>query len=135
MTPAELLRHLLTKFPLIESVSSQENTFLFFGSERNFPIATLVTNDEYDRHSNLGRPDIYRLNIGASRETFQELFPNFADDDFLDYTEIDVVLPHPVYGKMNWICVLNPGPESLAVTERVLSEAYLKNLARKAGEA
>ena len=33
-------------------------------------------------------------------------------------------MPHPVYGKMYWVCVLNPGEETFRKVEALLAEAY-----------
>jgi hypothetical protein len=34
-------------------------------------------------------------------------------------------MPHPVYGKMYWVCILNPGPETFqSVVRPLLAEAY-----------
>ena len=45
-----------------------------FDPARGFPSATLVTNDSYDRASNLSRPSILRLNIGVGKDTYRTVF-------------------------------------------------------------
>jgi hypothetical protein len=42
-----------------------------------------------------------------------------------DYTALDTLMPHPLYGKRHWVCVLNPGEETFEMARILLDEAYL----------
>ena len=33
-------------------------------------------------------------------------------------------MPHPVYGWMSWVCVLNPSAETFKTMQPLLAEAY-----------
>jgi len=90
---------------------------------RRFPFATIVTKDygDFDDKSNLNRPEVFRLNIGVSKETYRSLFPDEAEHDF---TALDVLLPHPVYGPNHWVCVLNPSETTFEKLKPLLTEAY-----------
>ena len=90
---------------------------------RRFPFATIVTQDygEFDNLSNLNRPGVFRLNIGVSKETFRSLFPDQAEHDF---TALDTLMPHPVYGPNHFICVLNPSDPTFESIKPFLTEAY-----------
>ena len=92
--------------------------------KQQFPFATIVTKDygEFDRASNLDRPGVFRLNVGISKQTFQSLFP--AEDAGHDFTVLDRLMPHPVYGKMHWVCVLNPSETTFQSAKALLAEAY-----------
>ena len=94
-----------------------------FEGTRRFPFATIVTKDygEFDNKSNLDRPGVFRLNIGVSKKTFASMFPSEAGHD---YTSLDVVMPHPVYGSNHWICVLNPSSSTFESLKPLLVEAY-----------
>ena len=35
-----------------------------------------------------------------------------------------IFMPHPVYGKMHWVCVLNPSAATFAKVQELLAEAY-----------
>lgn len=103
-----------------------------FDPARRFPFATLVTDDTYDRFSNLSRPSVFRLNIGVSRDTYRALFGSQTasfnakgdvDSDY-DFTALDQIMPHPVYGKMFWVCVLNPSAATFQSLQPLLAEAY-----------
>jgi uncharacterized protein DUF6194 len=75
---------------------------------RRFPFATIVIKDygDFDNASNLDRPGVFRLNIGVSMETYACLFDASAEHDF---TALDQLMPHPVYGRNHW--GLRPQPE------------------------
>jgi hypothetical protein len=107
------------------------DTFFIYDPDRNlegsrrFPFATIVTKDyeNWDSASDLNRPDVFRLNIGVSRETFQTLFGESAVGAH-DFTALDRLLPHPVYGENHWVCVLNPSASTFESLRPLLDEAY-----------
>ena len=105
------------------------DTFFIHDPERNlegarrFPFATIVTKDygDFDDKSNLDRPGVFRLNIGVSKETYASLFPQDGEHDF---TALDTLMPHPVYGVNHWVCVLNPSDATFDKIRPLLDEAY-----------
>ena len=113
------------------------DTFFIYDPERNlegarrFPFVTIVTKDygDFDAASNLDRPGVFRLNIGVSKETFQSLF---VGDDEHDFTALDRLMPHPVYGRNHWVCVLNPSEQTFEALKPLLQEAH--EIAAKRGE-
>ncbi|WP_306991453.1 DUF6194 family protein [Amycolatopsis thermophila] len=89
--------------------------------ERQMPWATIVTHDgPYDSASELDRDGVFRLNIGLPRDRFTELVDRDRDHDV---TALDVLLPHPVYGKQHWVCVLNPD-RTWPTARALLDEAH-----------
>lgn len=99
--------------------------------ERQFPYATIVISDYrgFDEASNLNRPGIFRVNVWVSRETFErETATN--DESAIDYTTLDEVMPHPVYGAQGWLSVLNPGPATDETVRSLLVEAHDRARAR-----
>ena len=108
------------------------NTFFFYASDRKLPFATLVTKDDYDHASNLNRPSVFRLNIGISKPTYLSLFGSQPSrpgaggvvDTGHDFTALDQLMPHPVYGHMFWVCVLNPSAATFQTVRPLLAEAY-----------
>jgi len=141
---AEISRYITETFDGVDVVADSGTSFFFYNPDSNvppdhrFPFVTLVTNDLHDQFSNLNRPSIFRLNISIGKQTFRSLFgdparssgrdnaeingENFSDYDF---TALDQVMPHPVYGRMYWVCVLNPDDETFETKVRqLLAEAY-----------
>ncbi|MCO1596180.1 DUF6194 family protein [Micromonospora sp. RHAY321] len=111
--------------------SSWGDRFFFVGPDRRRPFATLVGQDTagFDEDSQLDRPGIFRLSLDLGREEFQNVFgypPAQSDDhrSVVDFSALDQVVPHPVYGTHGWACVLNPGPRSLAEVDRLLAHAH-----------
>ena len=68
-----VVRLITEAFPDTDIVTAMGATFFSLDPEKHWPnFATIVTTDEHDMGSpsNLTeRPDVYRLNIGVSRET------------------------------------------------------------------
>ena len=73
--------------------------------------------DEFDADaaSDLSRPGVFRLNIGVDRATFEGLAGRVEDPD---YAALDRFLPHPVYARQHWLCILNPSASTFE--ERVV---------------
>ncbi|WIG59720.1 MAG: hypothetical protein OJF49_002467 [Ktedonobacterales bacterium] len=106
---------------------------------RQFPFATIVTKDygDFDNTSQLNRPDVFRLNIGVSRDTFRALFGSApgeerAESAGYDFAALDRLMPHPVYAPQLFVCVLNPGQETWEAVKPLLAEAYSMAAARHA---
>ena len=91
---------------------------------------------ENDKASNLNRDDVYRLNIGITKKTFQNLFGKLpirpAKSQIIlgdyDFTLLDKLMPHPIYGWMGWVAINNPSQQSFSNILPYLNEAYEKAL-------
>ena len=131
MDEAAVVKYIRETFAGVETSEAWGCTFFFYDSERKFPFATLANTDENDQFSDLNRPSVFRLNVGVSKATFQSLFGSHSEDGY-DFTAFDRIMPHPVYGKMYWVCVLNPGAETFASVTPLLAEAYEQSVKRHA---
>lgn len=64
--------------------------------------------------------------------TFQKMFGSIPKrppaggvvDMAYDFTQLDVIMPHPVYAWMGWICVLNPSKETFGQLKPLIQESY-----------
>ena len=142
MDQDEIIRYMTETFAGVDVLRPTDgpgagDTFIFYDPRRDRdptrsqPFATIVTKDygEFDNTSQLDRPEVFRLNIGVSRETFRELFgylPNETSpqDATYDFAALDRLLPHPVYSRQSWVCVLNPSQETFEAVKPLLAEAY-----------
>ncbi len=90
---------------------------------KHFPFATIVTKDygDFDNASKLDRLGVFRLNIDAGKDGHEALF---GSDQEFDFTELDVLMPHPVYGRNHWVCVLNPSDATFEGLKPLLTAAY-----------
>lgn len=84
-----------------------------------------------DKASQTDRDGVFRLNLGLSKPTFRTLFgPPPARPpaggivtNGHDFTQLDQIMPHPVYGWMSWIGVLNPSQETFEQLKPMIAEA------------
>ena len=123
--------YITSTFEHVESTVNLGYTFFFYRDDHMLPFATIAsTGNEYERISNLDRPGVFRLNIGASRETFQALFgKSKVDLSAYDFTALDTIMPHPEYSAQSFICVLSPSEMTFERIRPMLAEAY--DIARK----
>ncbi len=116
-------------YPDTVTASAMGATF-FSLDESHWPnFATIVTTDEHDvgEPSRLFRPGVFRLNIATRKETFQRLVGDMEDPD---YAAFDRILPHPVYAKELWVCVLNPSRRTFEEQAKPLIAESYERLAR-----
>lgn len=118
-------------------VAAWGETSFFYNPDRTLPrgiyFATLKEKDgQNDRASNLNRSDIFRLNVGISKLKYRSLFGQQPSrpqaggvvDTGHDFTALDQIIPHPVYGWMSWVSVLNPSAATFEAVKPLLMEAY-----------
>ena len=129
MNHTEISQYITRTFQDVHVATAGDNMFFFQDPQRKFPFVTIVADDSYDTFSNLNRDGVFRLNIGVGKQTFQELFGAKRPDRY-DYTVLDRIMPHPVYGNLYWICVLNPGQHTFERIIPLLAEAYELSVAR-----
>jgi Family of unknown function (DUF6194) len=92
---AAITRTILERWPDTDLIEAQGAAFFSLDAEKHWPnFATIVTTDEHDEGapSNLGRPGVFRLNIGVGRATFERLVGSM---DAPDYAAFDRILPTP----------------------------------------
>ena len=147
MNETEITRYLTESLEGVDVVSDRGNSFFCYNPpdsgvapDHHFPFVTLVVNDLYDQFSNLDRPAVFRLNIGIGKQTFRALFgdPREAEGgedapmSGYDFSALDQVMPHPVYGRLYWVCVLSPSERTFATQVRpLLTEAYALAVSRR----
>lgn len=142
MNEVEMSQYITNTFDGVDVVVASGDSFFFYNPDPNvppdhkFPFVTLVTSDINDQFSNLNRPSVFRLNIGISKQTFHSLFgvperssastdTDESSDSNYDFTTLDQLMPHPVYGRMYWMCVINPSDETFeAKVYPLVAEAY-----------
>lgn len=128
MTQQQVIDGIVAAFDSVEAVQSESegggDWFFFFGAERHFPFATVVTRDnEFDHLSRLDRDGVFRLNLGLSKPGYAAVFET-AQDEAWDYTAFDRLMPHPMYARMHWVSVLNPSRLTFERLQPLLAEAY-----------
>ncbi len=137
MTSNEILHYCLDNLDGTVLVNSWGEQGIFYNPEnelkRGVYILTSKEKDgENDSSSNLNRANVYRINLGIRKKTFIDLFGfiparpskgGVVKMDF-DFSQVDTIMPHPVYAWMSWICVLNPSTETFEKLKPLIQEAY-----------
>ena|SRR5438132_5948314 len=137
-----IIRYLTDTFEGVDFVvASQEagspeiawgDTFFFYNPrdvdpDHMFPFATIVTKDygDFDSSSQLNRPGVFRLNIGLDKKLYQSMFGASREVAIsYDFAALDEIMPHPVYARQYWVCVLNPSAETFEAARPLLAAAY-----------
>ncbi|MEJ1088104.1 DUF6194 family protein [Microbacterium sp. Mu-80] len=87
--------------------------------ERTQPYATITTKDYPDDTAFMLGPGRFRVNIHVGRDRATKL----SDAD-AQSTGADVFLPHPLYGTMGWVCVVNPAANTSRRVLDLLRDAH-----------
>jgi hypothetical protein len=137
MTPDEIINKVTNNFRGVVPKKSWGETSLFYNPDNKLPngvyFCTIKEKDgKNDTSSNLMRSDIFRLSIGVSKETYVEHFgekPPRPQKGCIvntghDFTKTNILLPHPVYAWMSWVCVLSPSNEVFEKIYPLIVEAH-----------
>jgi hypothetical protein len=135
-TPSSIARLITERYEGV-FVAEAMNAIFFSLDDTHWPnFATIVTTDEHDDASNLGRPGFFRLNLGVTRPTFERVAEAARVGGEPDFTAPDRLLPHPVYAAQHWISIVNPttGTFDSGVLD-LLDEAHARLSAQRARHA
>ncbi len=138
-TPDSIIEHLLDRFEGTRVVEAWGERSIFYNPGLMLPrgvyFATVKEKDgENDKASHLDRAGVFRLNVGTTKPLFLERFgpppsrpgKGGVVDGPWDFTAADTLTPHPVYGWMSWVAVLNPSNETLSIMNEIVEAAFGK---------
>ncbi len=138
-TPDSIIEHLLDRFEGTRVVEAWGERSIFYNPGLMLPrgvyFATVKEKDgENDKASHLDRAGVFRLNVGTTKPLFLERFgpppsrpgKGGVVDGPWDFTATDTLMPHPVYGWMSWVAVLNPSNETLTIMNEIIEAAFIK---------
>jgi hypothetical protein len=135
----ELIQRIKFKYPMLSENNNWGERGLFYNPKNQFPkgayVLTFKEKDgEHDASSNLNAGNKYRLNLKISKISFINLFESIPKrpaaggviEGGYDFTESDTIMPHPIYGWMTWMCVINPTLKTIEFmeTQGLFEEAY-----------
>jgi hypothetical protein len=120
----------------------RERSF-FYNPDGSLPkgmyFATIKESDgPNDKASNLDREGVYRLSIGVGKKQYQQLFDDVPKRpgkgeivklDF-DFSATGMIMPHPIYAWLGWVCINNPDSENLDLLKHPLDISYQNVLAK-----
>lgn len=134
----DIVKIIQQDFVGIVSKTSWGETALFYNPDHLLPngiyFCTIKEHDgDNDKASKLNRKDVFRISLGISKTTYQNQFgvrpkrPNKGGiiDTKHDFTKLDTLMPHPIYGWMSWVQILNPSIKSFQSLLPLFNESYL----------
>jgi len=136
-SPDNIITRITSDFSGINPKSSWGETSLFYNPGNRLPhgvyFCTIKEKDgDNDKASDLNRPNVFRVNIGLPKDKYLELFGEKPKrpakgciiDTGHDFTAINQLMPHPIYGWMSWVCILSPTQEKFDEIYPLIKLAY-----------
>ena len=137
MRAEEIAERIERNFEGVVPKSSWGETSLFYNPGMALPngvyFCTLKEkNGDNDKASELDRPDVFRLSIGISKTSYEKRFGSPPKrpikggiiDSGHDFTVLNELMPHPIYGWMSWVQVLNPNSTMFEELLPLIAEAH-----------
>ena len=137
MTPASIIEIVTAELEGVVPKSSWGETSLFYNPGLKLPngvyFCTIKENDgDNDKSSNLARDNIYRLSIGLPKERYEQEFgikpprppKGGIVDTGHDFTKTNILMPHPIYAWMSWVCILSPSAETFERISPLIEDAH-----------
>lgn len=142
MSPDDIIKLCLERYEGTMLARAWGENSIFYNSggllKSGVYVMTIKEKDgDNDKSSLLNRDGIYRLNTGISKKSYTEKFGTIpsrplaggiVDVDY-DFAKQNIIMPHPVYAWMSWVCVLNPTKDTLDEFFKYIDESY--ELAKK----
>lgn len=137
MTSNDISDFVVANFPGLNIVNAWGEKSFFYNPDnllkRGVYFLTLKEKDgDNDKASSLDRENIFRINFGISKKTFLQHFSTLPKrptkghsiEGLYDFQKLDTLTPHPVYGWMAWVSILNPSNNSFEMLEKLIKESY-----------
>lgn len=137
MQVKEIVSIIENSFEGVIPKSSWGETALFYNPGKIMPngvyFCTLKEkNGENDKASKLDREGVFRLSIGITQETYEKLFGRKPKrppkggivDTGHDFTALNEIMPHPIYGWIYWVQVLSPSQSTFESLFPLIAEAH-----------
>jgi len=135
----EISAYLIEEFDDLVAINAWGERSFFYNPNSLLPrgvyFCTLKEKDgDNDKASNLDREGIYRFNFGLPSNTFIEIYggkPKRPEKGKTiagnwNFTETNKLVPHPVYGWMGWVAILNPTHKVFAELKPHIPLSYEK---------
>jgi hypothetical protein len=137
LQPKDVVDRLTTRFDGLAPKASWGETSLFYNPNlaltNGVYFCTVKVHDgANDKASALDREGVFRLAVGLTAQRYEHLFGSrptrpskgSAVSTGHDFTQLDVVMPHPVYAWMGWVQVSNPSDETFALMQPLFIESF-----------
>lgn len=134
----KIIEHVVSSFDGVIPKSSWGETSLFYNPGKVLPNGVYFCtikekNGDNDKSSDLDREGVFRLSIGIRKETYEKLFgpkpkrpaKGCIIDTGHDFTALNKLMPHPIYGWMFWVQVLSPKESTITDVFSLIDEAHI----------
>ena len=145
MRKEEIVDDVLNRFDHLSVKKTWGETSIFFNpndaaTHGSYFLTIKEADGEHDKASGLNREGIYRVSFGISRDSYESLFgpkPLRPSKGGVvktghDFTQSNLLMPHPIYAWMNWVQLLNPSEETWNSIQDLVQESYELSKARHA---
>ncbi|EFL89713.1 DUF6194 family protein [Ahrensia sp. R2A130] len=139
MTPEQIAEWLSEHFAHVIPKSEKSETSYFVNPDSEMPSDTyfasvMEKNSDEDRASGLDREGVFRIDFGPGADAFEAMFGDVparpAKGEIIEgpwnFATLDTIMPHPVYGWMGWMCVLNPSRTTFHKCKPLLESAHAR---------
>jgi hypothetical protein len=137
MQVVDIIERIVSDFEGVVPKSSWGETSMFYNLGKLLPngvyFCTLKEqNGENDKASDLNRDGVFRFSIGLSKSTYEHLFGNRPKrppkggiiDSTHDFKALNKLMPHPIYGWMSWVQILNPSQATFESLMPLIAETH-----------
>lgn len=143
MLPEDIIKILTTELDGVVPKSSWGETSLFYNPGNLLPngvyFCTIKENDgDNDKSSNLNRDSVFRVSIGVGSVNYEKHFgvrPKRPEKGNIvntghNFTELDKLMPHPIYAWMSWVQILSPSKSSFDSILPLVKDAHASAVAK-----
>ena len=143
MTPEHIINIVTDSFDGVVPKASWGETSLFYNPGNALPNGVYFCtikekNGDNDKSSHLDRDGVFRLSIGIGKSAYFSLLgkpparPSKGGivDTGHDFTACDELMPHPIYGWMSWVQILNPSESSFEEIMPLIAAAHQEAVAK-----
>jgi hypothetical protein len=137
MNAKQLEQWILDNYQGVIVTNAYRERSFFYNPDGSLPkgiyFATIKeSNGPNDKASNLDREGVYRFSIGVGKKQYQQLFGDvpkrsakgeIVELDF-DFTSMGILMPHPIYAWLGWVCINNPDKNNLELIKHLLDISY-----------
>lgn len=137
MNANQLEQWILENYQGVIATDAYRERSFFYNPDGFLPkgiyFATIKESDgPNDKTSNLDREGIYRLSLGVGKKQYQQLFGDvpkrpakgkIVELDF-DFTTTGILMPHPIYAWLGWLCINNPNSQNVDLLKHLLDISY-----------
>lgn len=137
MSPESIVQALTEELHGVTPKSSWGETSLFYNPGNLLPNGVYFCtikekNGDNDKSSDLDRESVFRVSIGVPQSTYEKHFgakPKRPAKGGIvntghDFTQLDTLMPHPIYAWMSWVQILSPTKPSFEALLPLIKDAH-----------